>query len=34
VQGGHLLASGTPEELAKNPRSVTGYYLGKPSLNF
>ncbi len=32
VQGGHLLASGTPEEIAQNPVSITGRYLRKPSL--
>jgi excinuclease ABC subunit A len=26
-QGGYLLATGTPEEVAKNPKSVTGSYL-------
>jgi excinuclease ABC subunit A len=26
-QGGYLLAAGTPEEVAKNPKSVTGSYL-------
>lgn len=26
-EGGYLLASGTPEEVAKNPKSVTGKYL-------
>jgi excinuclease ABC subunit A len=25
--GGHLLAAGTPEEIARNPASVTGKYL-------
>ncbi|MEE1898334.1 excinuclease ABC subunit UvrA [Flavobacterium rakeshii] len=27
--GGHLVAFGTPEEIAKNPKSVTGEYLGE-----
>jgi len=27
--GGHLIAAGTPEELAKNPKSYTGQYLKK-----
>ena len=27
--GGHLVASGTPENLAKNKKSYTGYYLGQ-----
>ncbi len=27
--GGFLVATGTPEEVAKNPDSVTGHYLGK-----
>lgn len=26
-QGGYLLATGTPEEVAKNPKSITGSYL-------
>jgi excinuclease ABC subunit A len=29
--GGEIVASGTPEEVAKNPRSYTGHYL-KPLL--
>ncbi|HKU53911.1 MAG TPA: hypothetical protein VJP60_00990, partial [Rhizomicrobium sp.] len=29
--GGEIVASGTPEEVAKNPRSYTGQYL-KPLL--
>jgi excinuclease ABC subunit A len=32
AQGGYLLASGSPEELAQNPRSVTGRYLERPVL--
>ncbi|MDD5679980.1 MAG: excinuclease ABC subunit UvrA [Candidatus Omnitrophica bacterium] len=31
--GGELVARGTPEELAKNPRSYTGQYLRKICLN-
>ena len=27
--GGQVVAAGTPEELAKNPNSITGRYLGK-----
>ncbi len=27
--GGQVVATGTPEELAKNPNSITGRYLGK-----
>ncbi|MEO5628057.1 MAG: excinuclease ABC subunit UvrA [Candidatus Saccharimonadales bacterium] len=27
IHGGHVVASGTPEEVAKNPKSVTGQYL-------
>jgi excinuclease ABC subunit A len=26
-EGGYLLAAGTPEEVAKNPKSITGSYL-------
>ena len=26
-KGGEIVASGTPEEVAKNPRSYTGEYL-------
>jgi excinuclease ABC subunit A len=26
-EGGYVLAAGTPEEVAKNPKSVTGKYL-------
>jgi len=26
--GGQIIASGTPEDVAKNPASVTGKYLG------
>jgi excinuclease ABC subunit A len=26
-KGGEIVAEGTPEEIAKNPRSYTGYYL-------
>jgi excinuclease ABC subunit A len=28
VRGGELVAEGTPEQVAKNPRSFTGHYLG------
>ena len=28
-KGGHLVAFGTPEELAANPDSITGAYLKK-----
>jgi excinuclease ABC subunit A len=28
VRGGELVAEGTPEQVAKNPRSFTGSYLG------
>jgi excinuclease ABC subunit A len=31
TRGGHLVAEGTPEQVAKNPASVTGHYL-KPLL--
>jgi excinuclease ABC subunit A len=31
VRGGELVAEGTPEAVAKNPRSFTGHYL-KPLL--
>jgi len=27
LQGGFLLATGTPEEVAQNPQSVTGSFL-------
>lgn len=27
VHGGHIIAEGTPEEIAKNPNSITGEYL-------
>ena len=27
VKGGEIVASGTPEQVAKNPRSFTGQYL-------
>ncbi len=27
VHGGHVIASGTPAEVAKNPKSITGQYL-------
>ncbi|HCR85957.1 MAG TPA: excinuclease ABC subunit A [Alphaproteobacteria bacterium] len=27
VHGGHIIAEGTPEEVAKNPKSITGQYL-------
>ena len=27
--GGKIIATGTPEEVAKNPSSYTGYYLNK-----
>jgi len=27
VHGGHIIAEGTPEEIAANPRSITGQYL-------
>ncbi len=27
VHGGHVVATGTPEEVARNPRSLTGQYL-------
>lgn len=27
IHGGHVIAAGTPEEVAKNPESVTGRYL-------
>ena len=30
--GGHIVAQGTPEEIAKSPNSVTGKYL-KPQLS-
>jgi excinuclease ABC subunit A len=29
VQGGHLMAQGTAEELVRDPRSVTGHYLNR-----
>ena len=28
VHGGHLVAEGTPQEIRKNPKSLTGKYLG------
>lgn len=28
-KGGEIIATGTPEEVSKNPRSYTGYYLAK-----
>jgi len=31
VRGGEVVAEGTPEQVAKNPRSFTGEYL-KPLL--
>ena len=31
TRGGYLVAEGTPEQVAKNPASVTGFYL-KPLL--
>jgi excinuclease ABC subunit A len=27
VHGGHIIAEGTPEQVAKNPKSITGQYL-------
>jgi excinuclease ABC subunit A len=30
-EGGEIVAQGTPEEIARNPRSYTGQYL-KPAL--
>jgi excinuclease ABC subunit A len=27
IHGGHLVGQGTPEELAANPDSLTGFYL-------
>ncbi len=27
IHGGHVVAAGTPEEVAQNPRSITGQYL-------
>ena len=33
IHGGHIVASGTPEEVARNPTSLTGQYLsGKRSI--
>jgi len=29
IHGGEIIAEGTPEEIAKNPRSLTGQYLSK-----
>jgi excinuclease ABC subunit A len=29
INGGHIVAQGTPEEIAKNPASITGKYLKK-----
>ncbi|MGB3341394.1 MAG: excinuclease ABC subunit UvrA [bacterium] len=29
VQGGHVVATGTPEQVARNRRSITGQYLSK-----
>jgi ABC-type glutathione transport system ATPase component len=29
VEGGRVVATGTPEELAKNPKSITGPYLAE-----
>ena len=29
IHGGEVIASGTPDDLSKNPRSVTGAYLRK-----
>ena len=31
--GGEIIAQGTPEEVAKNPRSYTGQFLKKSPLN-
>jgi len=28
-QGGAVVAAGTPEQISKEPRSLTGHYLGK-----
>ena len=28
-KGGHIIAEGTPEEIAKNPKSYTGQFLKK-----
>ena len=28
-KGGHVIAEGTPEDIAKNPKSATGEYLKK-----
>jgi excinuclease ABC subunit A len=34
VAGGHVVAAGTPEEVAKNPKSITGQYLsGKEKID-
>lgn len=32
IDGGELLAMGTPEEVACNPASITGSYLARPSI--
>jgi excinuclease ABC subunit A len=33
IHGGHVVASGTPDEVASNPRSITGQYLsGKKTI--
>jgi len=33
IHGGHVVAAGTPEEVAKNPKSITGQYLsGKKTI--
>ncbi len=34
IHGGHVVASGTPDEVAKDPRSITGQYLsGKKEIS-